>query len=378
MRVVIATDSFKGSLTSYEAGVAILRGIKEAVPSAEGEVLEVADGGEGTFEVITKAREGDVITVPVTGPLGETVEARYGIVSGDVKTAVMDISQACGLPLVPVSKRNPLYTTTEGIGEIIIDALNRGCRKFIVGLGGSSTNDVGAGMLNKLGVKFTDASGCEITRGASGLSSLKLIDVSGLDERLKESEFLIACDVTNPLTGDNGCSMVFAPQKGADYDSCRLMDNWIAKFADLTRDIYEDSDPSFPGSGAAGGLGFAFRTFLNGSMVSGASLVLEQIGLRDHLKDADIVITGEGKFDAQTLMGKVPYEVIKLGKECGLKTMVFAGKADADEASLSEFGIDEVYSISEGISKEESMSNAASLLTNKAREVFTWKTSSRD
>ena len=366
MRVVIATDSFKGSLTSYEAGVAILRGIQEADPSVEGVVLEVADGGEGTFEVITKARGGDVITIPVTGPLGESVNASYGIVNDDVKTAVIDISQACGLPLVPITKRNPLHTTTEGIGELILDALNKGCRKFIVGLGGSSTNDVGAGMLSKLGVKFLDASGNKISTGAQGLSSLTKIDAADLDNRLNESEFIIACDVTNPLTGDNGCSMVFAPQKGADQKSCKLMDNWITNFATLT-----DGDPSFPGSGAAGGLGFAFRTFLEGNMVSGASLVLEQIGLRDHLKNADIVITGEGKLDSQTLMGKVPYEVIKAAKEYGIKTMVFAGKADADPAKISESGIDEVYSISEGISEEESMRNAASLLTAKAKEIFT-------
>ncbi len=363
MKVLIATDTFKGSLTSYEAGVAISKGIKEVIPSADVTICEIADGGEGTFEVITKARGGIVNGLTVTGPLGEPHEAGYGIADD---TAIIDISQACGLPLVPEDKRNPLYTTTEGIGDLINDALDKGIRRFIVGLGGSSTNDCGAGMLSRLGVKLTDRNGNAISRGASGLESLSSIDITGLDGRISESEFHIACDVTNPLTGENGCSKVFAPQKGADPDTCFKMDEWIRKFASLT-----DGNPDLPGSGAAGGLGFAFRTFLNGTIEPGAKLVIDQIGLKELIKGADIVITGEGCLDAQTAMGKGPSEVARLGKLEGAEVIAFAGCIKADEASLKVMGIDKAFSISDNVTSEVAMRDASALLTAKAGEVFT-------
>lgn len=364
MKIVIATDSFKGTLTSYEAGVAICEGIKAAGVDADIRILEVADGGEGTSGIITRARGGKSQTVTVTGPLsGMKVTASYGIIDGG--TAVIDISQACGLTLLGEKDRNPLYTTTQGVGELILDALDKGCRRFIIGLGGSATNDCGAGMLSALGLRILKEDGSPVSPGAAGLAQTHSIDTSGLDPRLEGSEFLIACDVNNPLTGASGCSMVFAPQKGADEESCRKMDEWIALFA---RKAGKPSD--FPGAGAAGGLGYAFGVLLNGRLVSGAGLVTKQIKLEDELTDADIVITGEGSIDSQTPMGKLPYVIARLAKEHGCRVMAFAGKVECDKKTLSECISDEVYSISEGISEAESISNAASCLTAKVKEVF--------
>lgn len=362
MKVLIATDSFKGSLTSYEAGVAISEGIRKAVPSASVVVREVADGGEGTSDIVTRALNGEVIRIKVSGPLEDNVTASYGIYGN---TAIIDISQACGLTLVPKDKRNPLYTTTKGVGEMILDALDRGCRKFIIGLGGSSTNDCGAGMMQALGVRITDIHGDPVKNGAAGLSEVCKVDASGIDKRIYGSEFLIACDVDNPLCGGRGCSKVFAPQKGADPSDLIKMDNWIGKFADLT-----DGDPELPGSGAAGGLGFAMRTFLKGKLVPGAGLVISQTGLNEYMADADIVITGEGCLDNQTPMGKAPSVIAAMAKSEGLKVIAFAGCVNADAGSLKSMGIDEAYSISDDVSPEESMQNAASLLTRKAYEVF--------
>jgi glycerate kinase len=364
LKIVIATDSFKGTLTSYEAGVAICEGIKAAGISADIRICEAADGGEGTADIITRACGGTVQTVTVTGPLSEMkVDASYGIVSGN--TAVIDISSACGLALLNAKDRNPLYTTTRGVGELIRDALAKGCRRFIIGLGGSSTNDCGAGMLSALGIKILNKDGEPVSPGAAGLGQTDRIDTSSPVAGLTDSEFLIACDVNNPLTGNNGCSMVFAPQKGADDESCRKMDDWATRFARIAG---RSSD--FPGAGAAGGLGYAFGAFLNGKLVSGARLVTEQIRLEEELKDADIVITGEGRIDSQTAMGKLPYVIAGLAYKHGCRVIAFAGKVECDKKTLSECGIDEVYSISEGISEAESMNNAASCLTAKVKEVF--------
>lgn len=365
MKIVIASDSFKGSLTSHEVGVAICEGIISVLPDAEVIVREVADGGEGTSGIVTRACGGKIQIVNVSGPLpDQTVQASYGIINNG-KTAVIDISEACGLTLVPGDKRDPLYTTTRGVGELIIDALDKGCRQFIIGLGGSATNDCGAGMLQVLGMRLMDQDGHDILPGAVGLSDLDSIDDSGLDIRLKESELLIACDVTNPLTGINGCSYVFAPQKGADAKACELMDGWIQLFEKKA-----GKDGSFEGAGAAGGLGYALGAVLNGKLVSGAGLVAELTHLEDHMKGADVVITGEGKVDRQTAMGKIPAVVAGLAGKHGCRVIVFAGKVECDGSMLAHCGIDEAYSISDGISEEESVANAAALLTAKAGEVF--------
>ncbi|MBR1797911.1 MAG: glycerate kinase [Clostridiales bacterium] len=377
MKVVIATDSFKGTLTSYEAGVAIKEGILRANPEAEVIVRGIADGGEGTFDVITKACGGSFAEVKVPGPLFKEVTARYGIIedpSSRRTTAVIDISQACGLTLVPPKLRDPLYTTSAGVGRIILDALDRGCRRFIIGLGGSATNDCGTGMLQALGIRLKDSEGGEIDVGALGLAELSRIDETRFDERIGESEFLIACDVNNPLTGENGCSMVYAPQKGASEEACRRMDGWIEAFARLVKLKHPDADPSLPGAGAAGGLGFTFRTFFDGEMVSGAKLVAQQTRLVDYVIDADIIITGEGRLDGQTLMGKAPHAVARLGAFAGAKVIAFAGCLGADAAELYKHGFDEIYSISERVGIEESMREAASLLTQKAYEVFDGRT----
>ena len=361
--IIIATDSFKGSLSSYEAGDAILKGILKATPAYRATVLEVADGGEGTANVITKAMGGSMHTITVTGPVpGSLTEASYGICG---LTAVIDIASACGLTLLKPSERNPLYTTSYGVGQIIKDALDTGCRDFIIGLGGSSTNDCGAGMLQSLGASLLDINGNDIMPGAEGLRDLNSVDLSSLDPRLERSSFTIACDVTNPLTGNNGCSMVFAPQKGADLNDCLIMDKWISRFAALCNNTGD-----FEGAGAAGGLGFAFTVLLNGKIVSGADLILDKTGIKDRIKNADIVITGEGRMDSQTLMGKLPYKIAKLAKKNGAYVIAFTGCLGKDADKLSANGFDEVYSISEGITSEESMARASDLLTEKAYEVF--------
>ena len=359
-RIVIATDSFKGSLTSYEAGVAISEGISKAVPDALILIYEVADGGEGTSAVMTKAVNGTVHTVEVTGPLPSVkVNASYGIKG---TTAIMDIASACGLTLIEPSSRNPLHTTTYGVGQMITDALDKGCRDFIIGLGGSSSNDCGAGMLQALGLRLTDEEGLDIRPGAIGLSDIHSIDTSSMDPRIRECTFTIACDVTNPLTGTNGCSMVFAPQKGADRSDCLKMDQWIEGFLKIAGD-----EGLVPGDGAAGGLGFAFRFFLNGKTVPGADLIIDRTGLGEVIHDSDYVITGEGRLDEQTIMGKLPSKIALLGRKSGARVIAFAG---CTGEGLSDTVFDEVYSISEGIPQEESMRNAAALLTQKAYEVF--------
>ena len=368
-KVLIATDSFKGTLTSSEAGVAVCEGIKEVFPDAEVIIREAADGGEGTSGIVTRACKGRTETITASGPVeGMKVQAHYGIINGS--TAVIDISEACGITLVPEDLRNPLYTTTRGIGDMILDALDKGCRNFIIGLGGSSTNDCGTGMLSALGIEFTDKEGSLIRPGASGLSSVGHISLNGLDRRIKESEFVIACDVKNPLTGPSGCSMIFAPQKGADPETCKLMDNWINDFTAIVSQTVQSQDPLFPGCGAAGGLGYAFRTFLNGSLVSGAGLITEITHLKEAMEGADLVITGEGKIDSQTPMGKIPSQIARLASSMGIPVIAFAGIVEADKETLHECGIDEVYSISEGISIDQAMTNAASLLTIKVKEVM--------
>ena len=372
MKVTIAIDSLKGSLTSMEAGYAISEGITRVFPDAEVCVRPLADGGEGTVEALVKGMDGIYKKVKVTGPLGEKVEATYGIIE-ETKTAIMEMSQAAGITLVPDEKRNPLYTTTYGVGEMIMDAIQNGCRRFIVGIGGSATNDGGVGMLQALGYQFTNALGEEIADGARGLKELKSISDENVLPELAECEFKIACDVTNPLCGERGCSAVYGPQKGATPEMVEEMDEWLFEYAALACEKFPKANPAFPGTGAAGGLGFAFLTFTNAVLESGIKIVLEETKLSEYVKDADVVITGEGRLDFQTAMGKAPIGVAKLAKEYGKPVLAFAGAVTKDATACNENGIDAFFPILRGVtSLEEAMDpkNAANNMSDTVEQVF--------
>lgn len=372
MKVTVAIDSLKGSLTSMEAGYAISEGITRVFPDAEVCVRPLADGGEGTVDALVKGMDGIYKKVKVTGPLGEKVEATYGIIE-ETKTAIMEMSQAAGITLVPDEKRNPLYTTTYGVGEMIIDAIQNGCRRFIVGIGGSATNDGGVGMLQALGYQFTNALGEEIADGARGLKELKVISDENVLPKLAECEFKIACDVTNPLCGERGCSAVYGPQKGATPEMVEEMDEWLFEYAALACEKFPKANPAFPGTGAAGGLGFAFLTFTNAVLESGIKIVLEETKLSEYVQDADVVITGEGRLDFQTAMGKAPIGVAKLAKEYGKPVLAFAGAVTKDATACNENGIDAFFPILRGVtSLEEAMDpkNAANNMSDTVEQVF--------
>lgn len=375
MKVVIAIDSFKGSLSSIEAAESIKKGICEIYKDAQVKISPLADGGEGTTYALTKGMNGEFRKVKVSGPLENVkVVATYGIIK-DTKTAIIEMSQAAGITLVPPEKRNPLRTTTYGVGEIIKDAIQQGCRHFIVGIGGSATNDGGIGMLQALGYDFFDESGNKISQGASAceLEHLVKIDDSNVIKELKECDFKIACDVTNPLCGKNGCSEVFGPQKGATDDMVKKMDNWLKNYSILAKKIKPKADANYPGTGAAGGLGFAFLTFTKASLESGIDIVLKETKLEELVKDADIVVTGEGRLDKQTVMGKAPIGVAQIAKKYNKKVIAFAGAVTKEARILNENGIDAFFPIlREVITEEEAMSKEVSSanLEETVREVF--------
>ena len=375
MKVVIAIDSFKGSLSSIEAAESIKKGIQKVYEDAQIKISPLADGGEGTTYALTKGMNGEFRKVKVSGPLENVkVVATYGIIK-DTKTAIIEMSQAAGITLVPPEKRNPLRTTTYGVGEMIKDAIQQGCRHFIVGIGGSATNDGGIGMLQALGYDFFDESGNKISQGASAceLEHLVKIDDSNVIKELKECDFKIACDVTNPLCGKNGCSEVFGPQKGATDDMVKKMDNWLKNYSILAKKIKPKADANYPGTGAAGGLGFAFLTFTKASLESGIDIVLKETKLEELVKDADIVVTGEGRLDKQTVMGKAPIGVAQIAKKYNKKVIAFAGAVTKEARILNENGIDAFFPIlREVITEEEAMSKEVSSanLEETVREVF--------
>ncbi|MGN0363467.1 MAG: glycerate kinase [Bilifractor sp.] len=344
MKAVIAIDSLKGSLSSLEAGDAIRAGILSADKDAQVIVRPLADGGEGTVEALTLGMGGTLTQVRVTGPLGDPVNAEYGILK-DGRTAVLEMSQAAGITLVPDKDRNPMHTTTYGVGEMIRDAIRRGCRRFIVGIGGSATNDGGIGMLQALGYDLLDKDGKPVSYGAKGLCEIETIGDENVIPELSECRFRVACDVTNTLCGEQGCSAVFGPQKGADATMVMQMDKWLAYFAALSREKYQKANPNEAGTGAAGGLGFAFLTYTNAVLESGIKIVLEETHLEDYVKDADLVITGEGRLDGQTVMGKAPIGVARTAKKYGKPVIAFAGCVTEDAKACNSSGIDAYFPI---------------------------------
>ncbi|MBR4694535.1 MAG: glycerate kinase [Selenomonadaceae bacterium] len=344
MKIVVAIDSLKGSLTSMEAGDAIRSGILRVYPDAEVFVRPLADGGEGTVEALVLGMGGSLQEISVTGPLGEKVNASYGILK-DSATAIVEMAAAAGITLVPPQERNPYVTTTYGVGEILRDAIRKGCRHFIVGIGGSATNDGGIGMLQALGYEMLDAEGRNVPFGAEGLHKLAEIRKENVLPELAQCTFRIACDVTNPLCGENGCSAIYGPQKGATPSSIPQMDQWLADYARLSGKLFPHADPNAPGAGAAGGLGFAFLTYTNAVLESGIRIVLDETKLEEYVRSADLVITGEGRLDAQTVMGKAPIGVASIAKKHGKAVLAFSGCVTRDARECNAHGIDAYFPI---------------------------------
>ena len=372
MKVVVAIDSLKGSLTSLEAGEAIQEGILRAISDAEVIVRPLADGGEGTVEALTRGMNGRYEKITVTDPLGRPTDAVYGILE-DFHTAIIEMSAAAGITLIDAKDRNPMNTTTYGVGEMIKDAIGKGCRHFFIGIGGSATNDGGIGMLQALGYGMLDTEGKQVSLGAKGLAELVSITDEDVLPELKKCTFQIACDVKNPLCGEKGCSAVFGPQKGATPDMITQMDSWLGKYALLTANRYKKADFQYPGTGAAGGMGFAFLSYMNAELRSGVQIVLEETKLEEYVKDADIVVTGEGCLDGQSVMGKAPIGVAALAKKHHKKVIAFAGCVTEDAKVCNQNGIDAFFPILRNVvTREEAMhtDNAHRNMTDTAEQVF--------
>lgn len=344
MKVVIAIDSLKGSLSSMEAGMAIKDGILAAKPDAEVIVKPLADGGEGTTDALIEGMNGERIDLTVTGPMHTPVDAYYGYLK-DTNTAVMEMASAAGITLVPDSEKNPLLATSYGVGEMINDAIQRGCRNFIIGIGGSVTNDGGIGMLKALGVRFLDENGEDAGEGGQALAKIARIDVSGMNPLLKECHIQVACDVNNPLCGENGSTYVYGPQKGVTEDMKKTLDEAMAHFARVTSETLENDYMNTPGAGAAGGLGYAFLAYTGAALTPGIELILDAVGLEEELSGADVVVTGEGRLDFQTAMGKAPVGVARLAKKYNAKVIAFAGSVTKEATACNKEGIDAFFPI---------------------------------
>ena len=370
MKIVIAPDSFKGSLTALEVAESIEKGIKNVDESIETLIVPMADGGEGTVQSLIDASGGKIIELIVNDPLFRKINSFYGIM-GDGVTAVIEMAAASGLPLLKTEERNPLLTTTYGTGELVKDALNRGCRSFIIGLGGSATNDGGCGMAQALGVQFFDKNGVLLTMTGGELSKIASIDFSGIDERIKTTTFLAACDVENPLCGATGASEIYGRQKGATEEDIITLDNGLNHFAELVDYHLKLGVKDIPGAGAAGGLGAGVMIFLNASLQSGIDIVTKTTNLADKMLGADLVITGEGRIDYQTAFGKTPFGVAQLAKEKNIPLMALAGSLGEGYQTLYDKGFDGIFSIiDKPMGLQDAMDNASKLLENAAENAI--------
>lgn len=370
MKILIAPDSFKGSLSAKEVAKAIERGIQNFNPMIETIRLPLADGGEGTVDVLVEGTKGCQHTVQVSGPIGSPVQATYGIL-GDQQTIVIEIAEAAGLALVTTDQMNPLKTTTYGVGELIRIALDQGYRQFIIGLGGSATNDGGAGMLQALGMRLLDGLGNDIPLGGGSLDQLQTIDPTSFDERIAQSTFLIASDVENPLVGAEGASAIFGPQKGATEEMVTILDCNLQHLADVIERTVQKSIHHEKGSGAAGGLGGAFQAFFPSVTQNGIELVLQTLRFEEHVQDVDLVISGEGKIDAQTAYGKTPFGVAKLAKQYHVPTLLIGGIVEKPFDRLYTEKVVAVMSITNGpLSIQDAMMNAASLIEEKVEQCM--------
>ncbi|EMI5801435.1 glycerate kinase [Klebsiella aerogenes] len=369
MKIVIAPDSYKESLSALDVATAIETGFREIYPHAEYVKVPVADGGEGTVEAMVAATQGHIVQVSVTGPLGEPVEAFYGL-SGDMRCAYIEMAAASGLESVPPTRRNPLLTTSWGTGELIRYALDAGVSQIIIGIGGSATNDGGAGMAQALGAKLLTAEQQQIAPGGGALETLARIDLSELDPRLADCRIDVACDVTNPLTGPQGASAVFGPQKGATTAMIERLDRGLQHFAQIIDRDLDIDVLSLEGGGAAGGMGAALYAFCGAKLRPGIEIVTDALRLADLVADADLVITGEGRIDSQTIHGKVPVGVAKVAKRFNVPVIGIAGSLTADVGVVHQHGLDAVFSVLYTVcTLDEALANAAANVRMTARNV---------
>ena len=376
MRIVIAPDSFKECASALDVAQAIARGWRRVFPDADVALAPMADGGEGTVEALVAATGGSKIEVTATGPMGDAVTAAYGIL-GDGRTAVIEMAAASGLPLAPVRARDPRVATTRGTGDLMRDALDRGMRRIILGIGGSATNDGGAGMAQALGFSLLDAAGAELPPGGAALARLRRIDAANKHPGLEGTEILVACDVDNPLCGPRGASRVYGPQKGASKTAVMELDEALRHFAAVVKQSLGADLLDLPGAGAAGGLGAGLVAFAGARLCRGVDLVAEACGLRERVAGADLVITGEGRLDAQTAHGKTPAGVARIAKEAGVPVVAVAGTLGEGYAALYEIGIDAMFSICPGpIEVAEAMGRAEEFIENTAEALARlWKLS---
>ncbi|TCW36758.1 glycerate kinase [Thermohydrogenium kirishiense] len=368
MKILVAPDSFKGSLSSKEVLKAISEGIRRAI-DAEIEGVLIADGGEGTVDALITSLGGKIIDVDVVGPLGNVVKGYFGVLNDG--TAVIEMAASSGLSLVPNDMRNPLITTTYGVGQLIKEALDAGCRKFIIGVGGSATNDGGAGMIQALGVKLLDEDGKDIPYGGGNLHKLKKVDISSIDKRVYESIFIVASDVTNPLCGENGASYVYGPQKGATPEMVEILDDNLRHYASVVKETLGKDFSDVPGAGAAGGLGFSLMAFLNAKIRSGIDIVMEASNIDKKIKSCDIVITGEGNTDFQTAYGKAPAGIARIAKKYGKPVVILSGGLGKNYKNLYDVGVTSMFSIVDRpMTLQEAMINAKKLISDRAEDII--------
>ena len=368
MKIVIAPQAFKGSLSALNVANAVQKGVRRIFPDAQILTCPVADGGDGTLETLVESSGGKIMETNVTGPIGKPIAAQWGAM-GDGNTAVIEMARTSGLALLTLEERDPLNATTYGLGEIIVSALNKGFRKFIVGIGGSATNDAGAGMAQALGIKLMDREGRNLVFGGAALQNLSVIDTSSIDQRVLESNFQIACDVNNPLTGPEGASAVYGPQKGATEENVRQLDSALGVFAEVAKKDLGKDISNLEGAGAAGGLGAGMIAFVEGHLRAGVDIVLDTVNLAEKLESADLVITGEGSIDFQTVYNKAPIGVARMAKARGIPTIGISGMLGKNYQIVHNHGIDAALSIANGpISLEESLQNAPSLISEAVEE----------
>lgn len=370
MKIIIAPDSFKGSIEAKEVAEAIKEGILRVFPRCTVDLIPMADGGEGTVNALVSATGGRLVKVMVSGPLMEMVESTFGIL-GDGETAVIEMASASGLPLVPLDERNPMITTTYGTGQLILKALDMNCRKFIIGIGGSATVDGGTGMARALGIEFLDNEGNSIPHGGGGLEKLYSINMGKMDRRIEDDTFRVACDVDNPLCGERGAARVFGPQKGATPEMVETLDKNLYHFSRMVLEATGKDVRDYPGAGAAGGLGGGLMAFLGATLEPGVDIVLETMDLERRVKDADLVITGEGNLDSQTLYGKTPLGVARIAQKYGIPVIAIAGGVGEDVAPLYQNGFSAIIGICpRPMGLNEAMEKAKVLLADAAERAM--------
>ena len=370
MKILIAPQTFKGSISALDAATAMSEGVRRIMPDAEVAIVPVADGGDGTLETLIEGSGGRIHRIEVTGPLGERRHAEWGAM-GDGVTAVIEMARTSGLALVPDEKRNPLITTTYGLGEAMRQAVEAGYKRFIIGIGGSATNDAGAGMAQALGISLIDSADNDLAFGGAALADLHRIDMSGLDSGIAECEFMVACDVNNPLTGPTGASAIYGPQKGATAEMIEELDAALTHFAEIVRRDIGVEISGVPGSGAAGGLGGGLIAFVNGQLRAGVDIVLDTVRLDDYLIGCDLVITGEGSMDHSTIYNKAPVGVAERAKRQGIPVVGISGSLGRGFQDVHEHGIDALAAITPGpMTLGEASTRSSELITDATEQVM--------